>query len=198
MARWATFDCYGTLIDWNAGIGAVIGADRLQRYHEVEPQVEAEDPSRTYREVLTLTAERLGADGAALAESLPSWPVFPEAAGALAEIRARGWRTAILSNSDRDLIEASIASIGVPFDEVVVASEIGSYKPDHGHWDTFRDRVGQSPDVHVAASLFHDIRPGTELGLTTIWINRLGEEADPEPTRELPDLSGLADVLEEL
>lgn len=198
MARWATFDCYGTLIDWNAGIGAVIGADRLPRYHELEPQVEAEDPSRTYREVLELTAERLGADGAALAESLLSWPVFPEVPGALAEIRARGWRTAILSNSDRDLIEASIASIGVPFDEVVVASEIGSYKPGHGHWEAFRDRVGRSPDVHVAASLFHDIAPGTELGLTTVWINRLGEQADPEPTRELPDLSGLADVLEEL
>jgi 2-haloacid dehalogenase len=148
--------------------------------------------------VLKLTAERLGADGSALGESLPSWPVFPEVPGALAEIRARGWRTAILSNSDRDLIEASIASIGVPFDEVVVASEIGSYKPDHGHWEAFRARVGQSPDVHVAASIFHDIRPGTELGLTTVWVNRLGEEADPEPTRELPDLSGLADVLEEL
>jgi 2-haloacid dehalogenase len=196
--RWVTFDCYGTLIDWNAGIGAVIGADRLQRYHELEPRVEADDPSRTYREVLTLTAERLGADGTALVDSLPSWPVFPEVPPALRELRARGWSTAILSNTDRDLIDASIAAVGVPFDEVVVASEIGSYKPGHGHWEAFRERTGRDPDVHVAASLFHDIRPGRELGLTTVWINRLGEEADPEPTRELPDLSRLPDVLEEL
>lgn len=200
MARWATFDCYGTLIDWNAGITAVIGFDRLPRYHELEPQVEVEDPSRTYRQVLTLTAERLGADGTSLADSLPSWPVFPEVPAALAEIRARGWRTAILSNTDRDLIEASIAAIGVPFDEVVVASEIGSYKPDHGHWRRFFEVTTAEKErhVHVAASLFHDIRPAAELGLTTVWINRLGERADHEPTRELTDLAELPQALEEL
>lgn len=198
MERWATFDCYGTLVDWNAGIGGVIGLDRLERYHELEPQVQAEDPTRTYREVLTLTAERVGADGAALAESLRAWPVFAEVPDALRELRARGWRTAILSNTDRDLIESSMAAIGVPFDEVVVASEIGSYKPDHGHWRAFREQTRRAPDVHVAASLFHDIRPATEMGLTTVWINRLGERADPQPTRELTDLSRLPDVLDEL
>ena len=88
--------------------------------------------------------------------------------------------------------------IGVPFDESIVASEIGSYKPALGHWRTFEERVGRLPDVHVAASLFHDVAPANELGLPSIWINRLGETPGPQPTRELPDLNGLADTLEEL
>ena len=215
--RWATFDCYGTLIDWNAGIRDVLarlfGAGRaralLGRYHELEPQVQAEDPARSYREVLTLTLERVAAsDGAtlpagergALAASLPEWPPFPEVPDALAEVRRRGWRLAILSNTDRDYIEASQARLGVPCDETVVASEIGSYKPAHRHWEEFFARTGAARErhVHVAASLFHDVAPARELGLRCVWINRLGERADPEPTRELADLSARPDTLEEL
>ncbi|MDX6511467.1 MAG: putative hydrolase of the superfamily, partial [Gaiellaceae bacterium] len=105
---------------------------------------------------------------------------------------------AILSNTDRDYIDASLAAIGVPFDLVIVAGEIGSYKPAHGHWHAFEQAVGRLPDVHVAASHFHDVVPATALGLKTIWINRLGEELEPEPTRELPNLSGLAEALDEL
>jgi 2-haloacid dehalogenase len=199
MERWATFDCYGTLIDWNRGIREAIGEDLLHRYHEVEPQVEAEDPALSYREVLTETARRIGADDpAALAESLPGWPVFPEVTGALERARRGQWKLAILSNTDRDYIDASLAAIGVPFDLVIVAGEIGSYKPAHGHWHAFEQAVGRLPDVHVAASHFHDVVPATALGLKTIWINRLGEELEPEPTRELPNLSGLAEALDEL
>jgi 2-haloacid dehalogenase len=88
--------------------------------------------------------------------------------------------------------------LGVPFELAIVASEIGSYKPALGHWQTFEREVGRPPDVHVAASLFHDIAPARELGLTSVWINRLGERADPEPTRELRDLSELPDTLDEL
>ncbi|MDX6411284.1 MAG: 2-haloacid dehalogenase [Gaiellaceae bacterium] len=199
MERWATFDCYGTLVDWNRGIRETIGAELLERYHEVEPQVQAEDPTQPYRQVMTETARRLDvADPEALARSLPDWPVFPEVTGALERARRGGWKLAILSNTDRDYIDASIAKIGVNFDVVVVASEIGSYKPAHGHWRAFEKEAGRLPDVHVAASHFHDVVPATELGLKTIWINRLGEELEPEPTRELPNLSALAEALDEL
>ena len=113
--RWATFDCYGTLVDWNTGIGAALGdATLLERYHEVEPLVQAENPGRRYRDVLRETARRLGVD-ADPAASLPDWPVFDDVRDALGEARARGWLLGILTNSDRDLIEASIQSIGVPF-----------------------------------------------------------------------------------
>lgn len=216
MERWASFDCYGTLVDWREGISSelarLFGADRaselLSRYHEIEPDVQ-KDTSLSYREVLTQTLARLAAESAlivaigeedALPRSLPSWPVFPEVPGALAEARRRGWRLAILSNTDRDLIEASMAAIGVPFELAVVASEIGSYKPALRHWAVFAEATGAAParHVHVAQSLFHDIAATSELGLRSVWINRLDELPDPEPTRELPDLTRLPDTLDEL
>jgi len=194
--RWATFDCYGTLVDWNAGLRAALGGDEpLARYHELEPGVQAEDPTRSYRDVLSETARRVGV-ATSPADTLPSWPVFPEAPAALEEARARGWKLAALSNRDRDLIDASLSAIGVPFELAIVASEIGSYKPAHGHWLAFERQVGRMPDVHVAQSHFHDVIPATALGIPTVWINRLGETGDPAPTRELPDLRGLADTLD--
>lgn len=198
MDRWATFDCYGTLVDWNAGLAAALGdPSLLPRYHEVEPVVQAENPALSYREVLRETAVRLDVD-VDPAETLPSWPVFPDVRVELETARSRGWRLAILSNSDRDLIEASIEAIDVPFDLAVVASEIGSYKPSSRHWHAFAERVGRLPDVHVAQSHFHDVVPASALGVPTVWVNRLGEHAEPDPTRELPSLEGLADVLDEL
>jgi 2-haloacid dehalogenase len=200
--RWATFDCYGTLIDWNGGIRRVLGSDELlERYHELEPQVEAERPSASYREVMTEVSRRLGADDPdALARSLPSWEPFPEVHDALQDAHERGWKLAALSNTDRDFIEASLDRIGVPFELAIVASEIGSYKPARTHWDRFYAQTGAATDhhVHVAQSHFHDIVPARALGLTTVWINRLGEQGDPPPTRELPDLSHLPDTLDEL
>jgi 2-haloacid dehalogenase len=216
MSRWATFDCYGTLIDWNSGIRTVLegffGAERapglLARYHALEPQVQAET-YRSYAEVLTITLERLATeaglpipegDTGALAHSLPSWPPFPEVPRSLAELRARRWNLAILSNTDHALITASQKTLGVPFDLVVTAEDVGSYKPAHGHWQRFFERTTADREhhVHVAASLFHDVAPARELGLKIVWINRLGEEAEPEPDRELPDLAQLPDTLEEL
>jgi 2-haloacid dehalogenase len=215
-ARWATFDCYGTLIDWNGGIRRelerLFGVDAaprlLERYHELEPRVQGEE-YRSYRQVLSYTLERVATaegiqipegEAGALGGSLPDWEPFPEAPAALVEVRDRGWRLAILSNSDRDLIAASQARIGVPFDLVIVAEDTGSYKPAHGHWERFFEATTAARDrhVHVAASLFHDISPANELGLTSVWVNRLGEEADPEPTRELADLTGLPEALDEL
>jgi 2-haloacid dehalogenase len=211
VARWATFDCYGTLIDWNAGIRAelarVFGADRadalLVRYHELEAELQRSG-KLSYRDVLTETMRRLGApasEEAGLAASLPSWSPFPEVAPALEDVWRRGWQLAILSNSDRDLIAASKDRIGVPFEQTVVAQEIRSYKPALRHWEEFYARTGADPQrhVHVAASLYHDIEPANALGLPTVWINRLGETAGrAKPTRELRDLASLPDVLDEL
>jgi 2-haloacid dehalogenase len=210
--RWATFDCYGTLIDWNGGIGRelerMFGADRasalLHRYHEVEPQVQQEEPTRSYRDVMAIALARLAdvpaGEEDALGRSLSSWEPFPEVRASLEEARTRGWKLAILSNTDRDFIEASMARIGVPFELAIVASEIGSYKPGHRHWEAFFERTGadRAGHVHVAASLFHDVAPARELGLKTIWINRLGEDPEPQPDVELHTLAGLGDSLDEL
>ena len=206
--RWATFDCYGTLIDWNGGIrgqlARVFGEEQadalLARYHVLEPMLEA-DGTRSYRDVLTEAMRGLGApeeEEDALARSLPEWQPFPEVHDALEEARGRGWKLAVLSNTDPDYIAASLERIGVAFDQVIVASEIGSYKPALGHWRTFEERVGRLPDVHVAASIFHDIVPANELRLSSIWINRLGETPGLHPTHELSDLTRLADTLDEL
>ncbi len=197
MGRWVTFDCYGTLVDWNAGIAAALGEALLERYHEIEPVVQAEDPTLSYRDVMRETARRIGVDTDPAA-TLPEWPVFGDVRRELVEARRRGWTLGILTNSDRDLIEASIRSLDVPFELAIVASEIGSYKPAYRHWEAFRDSTGRLPDVHVAQSHFHDIAPASELGIPTVWINRLGETAEPPPTRELPGLNGLVDVLDEL
>ena len=200
--RWATFDCYGTLIDWNGGLRRVLGSDELvERYHELEPQVEAENPGLPYRDVMAEVSRRLGvAEEDALARSLPSWQPFPEVRPALEAARSRGWKLAILSNTDRDFIEASMDEIGVPFELAIVASEIGSYKPAHRHWQRFFETVDVPRDrlVHVAQSYFHDVVPATELGLLTVWINRHGEQHEPPPTRELGDLSDLPETLDDL
>lgn len=211
MDRWATFDCYGTLIDWNGGIGrelerlfgAARGGELLHTYHELEPQIQREDSSRSYRGVMAVALGRLGAPAAeqdALGRSLPEWEPFPEVPAALEEARAQGWRPAVLSNTDRDFLDASLARIGVEFDLTVVASEIGSYKPAPAHWDEFVARSGADRErqVHVAASLFHDIAPASALGLKTIWINRLGEDGEPQPDLELRSLAGLAGGLDSL
>ena len=217
MDRWATFDCYGTLVDWNGGIGLelerLFGVERaprlLVRYHEHERDIQRENPGASYREVLTIALECLAEEEAvalpegeasALARSLPSWPVFPDVRSGLEDAREHGWRLGILSNTDRDLIDASMGSIDVPFDLSIVAGEIGSYKPARAHWDVFDERTGADRErhVHVAQSLYHDIAPATELGLRSIWINRQGEPADPRPARTLPDLEGLADALDAL
>ena len=212
VTRWATFDCYGTLIDWNGGIAAQLARlwpdedthALLDRYHELERDVQAADASLSYREVMQRALAGLGdvpgGEEDALGESLPTWNPFPEVRESLDEARGRGWKLAILSNTDRDLIEASKGTLGVEFDETVVASEIGSYKPAPRHWEEFAARTGADParHVHVAQSMFHDIVPANELGLPTVWINRLGETFDTSPTRELPDLRRLPEVLDEL
>jgi 2-haloacid dehalogenase len=214
--RWATFDCYGTLIDWFDGVRSQLvrlwpGADAdalLATYLRAEARLQ-EGRGTPYREVMAEALEAVGQEqGAAvpqneryaLAASLPSWGVFPEVPDALLELRARGWKLAILSNTDPDLLEASIHAIDVPIDERIVASDIGSYKPAFGHWETFFRRTGadRTRHVHVAASLFHDIEPCAKLGLPAVWINRRGETSMVPRSAELPDLTDLPDTLERL
>ena len=212
MQRWATFDCYGTLIDWNGGIRAelerLFGDDEeeidglLARYHELEPELER-DGKLSYREVMTEAMRRLGApegEESGLADSLPGWEPFPETINALTECRERGWKLAILSNSDKDLIEASKERIGVPIDETIVASEIHSYKPNLMHWLEFyaRTLADKRAHVHVAASNFHDIAPASKLRIRSVWVNRLNEHAITDPTIEIEDLYELGQVLDDL
>ena len=214
--RWATFDCYGTLVDWNGGIGdqlaRLFGEQNrgrlLARYHELEPEIEDKQPGMRYRDVMARALGGIAAEERveltpdeedALGRSLPDWAVFTEVPASLAEARGRGFSLCILSNSDPELLQASMGRIGVPFDDAITASEIGSYKPAHGHWRAFADRHGRLPDVHVGASLFHDVGPANELEIPSVWVNRLAEEAvDRRPIREIADLTPLPDALDEL
>jgi 2-haloacid dehalogenase len=214
--RWATFDCYGTLVDWNGGIVGVIRrlwpaadvARVLKRYHALEPLVQ-EGRDLRYREVGARTLRALAAleglplrreDEYSFADTLPDWPVFPEVPESLTTLRRRGWRLAILSNTDPDLLAASIERIGVPVDLTITAAEAGSYKPAFGHWQRFFERSNAAKDrhVHVGASAFHDLAPAAELGLRAVWINRLAESSETPRAAELRDLRELPDTLDRM
>ncbi len=214
--RWATFDCYGTLIDWHGGLRAGLrtvwpDADPWalhMRYLEMEAAIQA-GSGVPYRQVLIEGLARVAdAEGltippgreTTLADALPSWLPFEEVPASLAELRARGWRVGILSNTDPDYLEASLGHIGVPVDLRVVASDIGSYKPAPGHWETFFARTGADPyrHIHVAASLFHDIEPCSRMGIPTVWIDRVAEVTALPMAARLTDLSDLPDTLDEL
>jgi 2-haloacid dehalogenase len=214
-ARWATFDCFGTLVDWRHGIatGAELvfpghGAEVLDSYRRHEPHVQAEHPTMRYRHVLAETLRRAAADcglilrdddATVLADGQPYWPVFPDTRAALADLRATGWRLALLTNCDRDLIAHAQRRLGVPIDGVVTAEDVGSYKPAHGHFTRFASSFDVTTDrwVHVAQGYFHDMVPAHELGIPRIWINRRGLPDDTSIVDAvLPDLTGLADTIE--
>ncbi len=214
--RWATFDCYGTLIDWDGGVADAMsglwpGADRsrlLRRYHAVEPLAQ-EGREISYRDVLTRSLRAVAAiealplsegEETALADSLPAWPAFPDVPPALRALRDRGVGLAVLSNTDPDLLDASLERIGVPVDLAVTAADAGAYKPAHRHWEAFFSRAGARPErcVHVAASPFHDLAPAAELGLTAVWVNRTGDQSGEPRAAELPDLGELPQTVDRL
>jgi 2-haloacid dehalogenase len=214
--RWATFDCYGTLIDWDTGVRGCFSSllpdadvDALvARYHEVEPRLQL-GRSVPYRQVLDESlAEIASSSGleipdesaSALSDSLASWPAFGETHDVLAELRDRGWRLAILSNTDPDLLASSITTIDVSIDRRITAAEAGSYKPAFGHWQTFFRESGadRARHVHVGASLFHDVEPCAKLGLPCVWIDRVGESSELPRAGQLPDLTRLPELLDRL
>jgi 2-haloacid dehalogenase len=214
-----TFDCFGTLVDWRHGIATSAdlvapgrGAELLERYNAHEMDVQAERPFRRYRDVLAEGLRRAAADlrvelapddAGVLAATIPHWPVFPEVPGALGELRDAGWRLALLTNCDRDIIGATQRKLGVTIDAVVTAEAVGSYKPALGHFRRFTESFGVEPGdprwVHVAQSHVHDVVPAHGLGLPSVWVNRLGEDHDPSLAGAvLPDLHGLAATIARL
>lgn len=209
-----TFDCYGTLVDWERGISEAFlaaakfknvqleRAEVLAAYMKIEPIVEA-GAYRPYRDVLRETAKRVAgrlgwtiddATAEFLPESLEIWPVFPDTRSALERMRSAGYRLGILSNVDMDLLEATLARLDVEFEILVTAQQVGSYKPDRRHFEEAGRRVGKAGWLHAAQSYFHDIVPARELQIPVAWVNRHGEtpKGDARPDYEFRDLEQLA------
>jgi 2-haloacid dehalogenase len=188
--RWLTFDCYGTIADWNTcmlgALQPIAGGSAeqlLSAYHRAEAIVEAGPVWRPYRQVLRdglrLAARRTGlpvsdAQAGAFAAAWPSMTVFPDVADALGTLASAGWRLAILTNCDEDLFAQTAQALPVPFDVVVTAEQVRSYKPDLGHFRKFAEMTGATPAtwIHVANSWVHDIAPAARMGLRSVWVDR--------------------------
>ena len=212
-----TFDCYGTLIDWERGVrdgfaAAAAASGRpvdtsaaMRLFTETEPVVQAE-AFRSYRDVLAETgrrvAVRLGwalpaARAGFLAESILGWTPFPDTNAALRRLAGAGYRLGILSNVDDDLLAWTRRHLAAPFDLIVTAEQVRSYKPAPGHFLAARARIGSRPWLHAAQSYFHDVTPCRALGIPCAWINRKGEAPGgaARPDREFPTLTALAEWL---
>jgi len=214
-----TFDCYGTLIDWESGMKNALrnltkrrnisfDIESLpERYIEIELEIEKEG-YRKYKEVLGLGVRRLFEEKGIMlsseeekifADSINTWPPFNETTEVLRKIKEK-YKLAILSNIDEDLIKHSIKLIGVEFDGVITAEQVKSYKPSHGHWKRMMDvfKIPKENVLHVAASYVHDIVPAKELGFRVAWINRKNEtpKGNIKPDYKFRDLRPLIRLLE--
>jgi len=208
-----TFDCYGTLIDWESGIASAFARaaaesgvtldrdDVLRAYHATEHVVEQH--YRPYRDVLAETAARvahalgwpLGSERAGfLAASLPSWTPFPDTNAALKRLRDAGISLGILSNVDDDLLAETRRHFDVGFDLIVTAQQVRSYKPGYAHFETARETIGTARWLHAAQSNFHDIVPTNALGIDNAWINRTHEEQLPGGNPSLGEFEDLASL----
>ena len=218
-----TFDCYGTLIDWERGIleaagpvlrrhGVACPDERLLLEYAAAESAAEKPPFRPSRDVLREAMSGIGnalgfrpapADRDAFVESLPRWPPFPDTVEALRALR-RHHRLAIVSNVDDDLFAGTARLLGVEFDAVVTAQQVRAYKPAPDHFRRVLDRLALPKEkvLHVAQSLFHDVAPARALGFATVWVNRRagrsGSGATPpaegRPDVEVPDLRTLADL----
>jgi len=215
-----TFDCYGTLIDWETGIveavrpmlerhGVVANDDEiLEAYASLESKTET-GPYRAYRSVLRLVAADLSrgfgfepsvAETMCLEKSLGAWPPFSDTVISLTRMKER-YRLGVISNIDEDLFEQTAARLGVAFDWMVTAERAQAYKPSTAPFRLAFEAIGAPPDriLHVAQSIYHDIVPARELGLAVVWVNRRGGRAGfgatppahAEPDLEVPDLATL-------
>ncbi|MFY9555376.1 MAG: HAD family hydrolase [Blastocatellia bacterium] len=212
-----TFDCYGTLIDWESGIVAAFQSEAakdqihleadeiIDAYMIEEPVVEAGE-YRPYREVLAGTASRVATRlgwkllrerASFLSESLPEWKPFDDTNPALERLASR-FKLGILSNIDDQLLAATRRQLTVDFDLIVTAQQVKSYKPGLAHFNEAAGRVGDSRLLHAAQSFFHDVVPASRLGIPVVWVNRkgqLGDSGGPHPTHEVRNLTELADLL---
>jgi 2-haloacid dehalogenase len=218
-----TFDCYGTLIDWETGIFSAlrptIEAHRktitdsalLELYGELEAA--AERPTfRRYREVLQSVVrgfgERLGftpteEEVSFLPESLAKWQPFPDTVEALRKLKTR-YQLAVISNVDDDLFAATAPKLGVAFDHVITAQQAACYKPCMRIFKLAEERIGVGREqwLHVGQSIYHDVIPAQSLGIATVWVNRpsprpgagAAKSASGKPDLEVPDLNTLADL----
>ncbi len=222
--EYLTFDCYGTLIDWETGIlGAlkpILAAHErdlpdnaiLELFANLEARAEAGD-YKPYREVLEEVVRALGdqlrfrpslREINSLPESLKSWTPFRDTVSALGELKAR-FRLAVISNVDDDLFAATAVRLEVPFDQVITAQQARSYKPSLNNFKLALDRIGRPAEkiLHVAQSLYHDVVPAKSLGLSTVWVNRRQGKtgagatvpASATPDLEVPDLKSLAELV---
>ena len=217
-----SFDCYGTLIDWESGILAYLrpllqqkgcsASDNeiLSLYSEFEPQ-QQQNPYRRYREVLAdvmrdfareLRFEISEDEARGLADSIRNWQRFPDTAPALRRLKSR-YRLAVLSNIDDDLFAWTAPKLGVELDCVVTAEQAESYKPSLNNFEVLLGRLGveKSRLLHVAESLYHDVAPASSLDIATVWVNRRQGRAaaaskltDARPALEVPTIAVLADL----
>jgi len=221
--RVATFDCYGTLVDWEGGLGSFLydkalrsraeplvpGRQLRERWEAIQFELIHGD-YRPYRQVLAesvrLLCEEQGwpydepSDGKAIVRAIRSWQPFPDTRPALERARAAGLRLVIVSNTDRDIIEHTLRQIDVRFDDVQVAEDIRAYKPADEVFSRALERIGEPPEavLHVAFGFKYDIGPAGRAGMRTAWVNRHGEAppGDGRPDHEWRDLWGLAGFAE--
>lgn len=223
--EWLSFDCYGTLIDWETGISDAalsvlasheMSASRgevLELFASVEPRIQTGGGYLEYRRVLRRVMAMMGielgfqfteTDMARLADSLPSWPIFPDTRAALSAMKTR-YKLAIISNVDDDLFAGTARVLGVEMDAVITSQQARSYKPDLRNFRLARERMGadESRWLHVAESLYHDISPANALGIDSVWVNRAGDRegggatrpTEAAPNLTVPDLATLADMM---
>lgn len=189
-ARWVTFDCYGTLVDWLAGFTRILQPlagerlpDLLLAYHRHEPLLQAQRPFRPYREVLEQSLSRAacesgmaltGEQARSLAQRWGELPVFSDVDAALAQLRAAGCKLGVLTNCDEDLFAETQRAFRFPFDLHITAERVRDYKPSLSHFRCFAGTasVGARNWVHVGSSNFHDIAPARELGIQSVWLDR--------------------------
>lgn len=196
--RWVTFDCFGTLIDWLSGFRAIlapIAGNRtealIRAYNEAERSLEAEQPHHLYRSVLTTGLARAAhaieldlapTEADLLARRWGELPLFPDVLTGLAELRAAGWKIAVLTNCDNDLFAETLASHpNLAPDLVVTAEQVSSYKPKFAHFERFEalSGINRKNWVHAANSWFHDIEPAKRYGISCVWVDRDRTGHDP-------------------
>ena len=216
--EWLSFDCYGTLVDWETGISNAVAAaltphgvsrtsaEILALFSDTEPKAQTAHGYREYRpvlrDVMALIGVELGiqlseSELGCLADSLPNWPVFPDAADALNALQSR-YRLAIISNVDDDLFAGSARALGIDFDAVITSQQVGAYKPDLRGFNVALERMGCDKErwLHVGESLYHDIGPANRMGIASVWVNRPDRGGGTRHTDATPDLvvSDLAEL----